>query len=207
MSDQNLKGKDRSESESSNHDRFSPGFRVRAVSEIYSFDSPGFMIFSPDSKVFAEDSSEPKYHSPTCGEEVTAPYHPQLMHAQSEVVRGSISCTDMIRSTRSLSRARGRLFSELSISDMPIDCGEGMHFIHSFYHQIQQLRSIFNCHARMKKIWNFEGRKLPIFPKPLLKEFLFVMGMHIMKLFDDFMQFSFHLVHFSSIVPNFPDIT
>ena len=132
MSDQNLKGKDRSESESSNHDRFSPGFRARAVSETYSFDYPGFMIFSPDSRVFTEDSSEPKYHSPTCGEEVTAPYPPQLLHAQSEVVRGSISCTDMVRSTRSLTRTRGRLFSELSISDMPVDCGEGVCFISHF---------------------------------------------------------------------------
>lgn len=125
MSNQNLVGKDRSESESSNNDRFSPGFRMRAVSEIYSLDNSGFAIFSPDSRGAPEIASEHQVFTPTCGEEVTSPVDTTLLHTKSEVIRSSPTSSEVTRSVRSSTRTRNRLFSELSISDMPTDFGEG----------------------------------------------------------------------------------
>lgn len=125
MSNQNLVGKDRSESESSNNDRFSPGFRMRAVSEIYSLDTSGFASFSPDSRGAPEIASEYQVFTPTCGEEVMSPVDTTLMHTKSEVIRSSPASSEVTRSVRSSTRARNRLFSELSISDMPADFGEG----------------------------------------------------------------------------------
>lgn len=94
--------------------------RIRSVSEIYSIDSNGFGG-SPDSKATGEIQ-------PTSVDDPTfASYGPQTEDSRSNIISGTMPLTVPSTNLRVSRSTRGRLFSELSVSDMPAEVGDGRH--------------------------------------------------------------------------------
>lgn len=94
--------------------------RIRSVSEIYSIDSNGFGG-SPDSKATGEIQ-------PTSVDDPTfASYDPQTEDSRSNIISGTMPLTVPSTNLRVSRSTRGRLFSELSVSDMPAEVGDGRH--------------------------------------------------------------------------------
>lgn len=92
--------------------------RIRSVSEIYSIDSNGFGG-SPDSRTTGE------IHPTSMDDPSFVPHHLRLEEPRSDIVSGTIPIPTPSTSVRVSRSTRGRLFSELSISDMPAEAGDG----------------------------------------------------------------------------------
>ena len=92
--------------------------RIRSVSEIYSIDSSGFGG-SPDSRTTGE------IHPTSMDDPSFVPHDLRLGEPRSDMISGTIPIPTPSTSVRVSRSTRGRLFSELSVSDMPAEVGDG----------------------------------------------------------------------------------
>lgn len=97
--------------------------RMRSMSEMYSVDSQCTSGSSPDSKRSGDLPSFGRYVSPVIGEDMMSPKN---SFSNSEMVHGIVGGEVVLKRTH---ETRGRLFSELSISDMPTEVSTGTRFV------------------------------------------------------------------------------
>ena len=89
--------------------------RIRSMSEVYSVDSLYASVSSPDSKPSGDLPSFGRNTSPMIGEDIPSPNN---SFSTTEIVHGIVGGEAVLKKRH---ETRGRLFSELSISDMPTE--------------------------------------------------------------------------------------
>lgn len=98
--------------------------RIRSMSEIYSWESPCYMLESPVVKAPTVNTSRSRCMSPVIPSMEPSSLKSEGMHMDSETISGSSYASNSHLAPISHD-ARGRRFSELSISDMPSECVHG----------------------------------------------------------------------------------
>ena len=93
--------------------------RMRSMSEVYSVDSLYGSVSSPDSKPSGDLPSFERNTSPIVGEDIASPSN---SFSATEMVHGIVGGEAVLKKRH---ETRGRLFSELSISDMPTEVSTG----------------------------------------------------------------------------------
>ena len=93
--------------------------RIRSMSEVYSVDSLYASVSSPDSKPSGDLPSFGRNTSPMIGEDIPSPNN---SFSTTEIVQGIVGGEAVLKKRH---ETRGRLFSELSISDMPTEVSTG----------------------------------------------------------------------------------
>ena len=98
--------------------------RIRSMSEIYSWESPCYMLESPLTKVPSVNTNHSRCMSPVIPSMDPSSLKSECIHMDSETIIGS-SYTSNTHLAPISHDTRGRRFSELSISDMPSECVPG----------------------------------------------------------------------------------
>lgn len=98
--------------------------RIRSMSEVYSWESPCYMLESPLTKVPSVNISHSRCMSPVIPSMDPSSMKSEGIHMDSETIIGS-SYTSNTHLAPISHDTRGRRFSELSISDMPSECVHG----------------------------------------------------------------------------------
>ena len=98
--------------------------RIRSMSEVYSWESPCYMLESPLTKVPSVNINHSRCMSPVIPSMDPSSLKSEGIHMDSETISGS-SFTSNSHLAPISHDTRGRRFSELSISDMPSECVPG----------------------------------------------------------------------------------
>lgn len=98
--------------------------RIRSMSEIYSWESPCYMLESPLTKAPSVNLSHSRCMSPVIPSMEPSSLKSEGIHLDSETISGSTYSSNSHLAPISHD-TRGRRFSELSISDMPSECVHG----------------------------------------------------------------------------------
>lgn len=98
--------------------------RIRSISEAYSIDSCSFDNDSVDSRKNSEDGKFANVISPVISSGHIIGNQGDRTPDCGEVISGSFVSVGSHRNLRASHETRGRLFSELSISDLPTDGGD-----------------------------------------------------------------------------------
>lgn len=98
--------------------------RIRSMSEIYSWESPSYMLESPVVKAPSNNVSHSRCMSPLFSSMEPSSLKSEGIHMDSETISGSTYSSNSHLAPISHD-TRGRRFSELSISDMPSECVHG----------------------------------------------------------------------------------
>lgn len=100
--------------------------RMRSISEVYSIGTPCLDYESQDSRKNSEDGRCSSITSPAPNYGLTPQFSYEKSFENGSIQTGSFASGNSNRSLQSSNETRGRLFSELSISDLPTDGGDGM---------------------------------------------------------------------------------
>lgn len=103
--------------------------RIRSISEVYSIDSSTFDNDNRDSRVNSEDGKSTNYPSPMLPNGFSVDNRSYNNPEHNEILSGSFALSTSQSNLRSSRETRGRLFSELSLSDLPADGNDGLLFL------------------------------------------------------------------------------
>lgn len=116
--------------------------RMRSVSEVYSIESPIFSLESPDRKLYSKTTNISRCVSPLIPSIDMASIGSEIAQNDGDTYISSSASSNhhLMRSSR---ETRGRLFSELSISEMPSESVDG---------RVKQIFFIFRSTSNTKHL-------------------------------------------------------